>query len=110
MPRRFAGSFDYILGNPPYLEAKRMPAETKENCRASWPELKGAFDLYVPFILQCNRLVAKNGKVCLILPDKFTVAKYGIGIREKLLDDFSLIELADLSGMDVFTGPWSTRR
>jgi hypothetical protein len=98
-----AGSFDYILGNPPYLEAKRMPAETKENCRASWPELKGAFDLYVPFILQCNRLVAKNGRICLILPDKFTVAQYGIGIREKLLDGFSLIELADLSGMDVFS-------
>lgn len=98
-----AGSFDYVLGNPPYLEAKRMPAETKEICRASWPELKGAFDLYVPFILQCNRLVAKNGKICLILPDKFTVAQYGIGIREKLLDGFSMIELADLSGMDVFS-------
>jgi hypothetical protein len=98
-----AGSFDYILGNPPYLEAKRMPAELKETCRKSWPELKGAFDLYVPFILQCNRLVAENGKVCLILPDKFTVAQYGIGIRDKLLSDFSIMELVDLSGMDVFS-------
>jgi hypothetical protein len=99
---KHAGGFDYILGNPPYLEAKRMPAEIKETCRESWPELKGAFDLYVPFILQCNRLVSENGKVCLILPDKFTVAKYGVGLREKLLDGFSLIELVDLSETDVF--------
>ncbi|HEY3274646.1 MAG TPA: N-6 DNA methylase [Methanocella sp.] len=97
-----AGTIDYVLGNPPYLEAKKMPAELKQACRESWPELKGAFDLYVPFILQCNRLVAKNGKVCLILPDKFTVAQYGIGIRDKLLSDFSISELVDLSGMDVF--------
>jgi len=97
-----AGGFDYVLGNPPYLEAKKMPAETRDICRKCWPELKGAFDLYVPFILQCNRLVADNGKVCLILPDKFTVATYGIGLRERLLGDFSLIELADLSAMDVF--------
>jgi hypothetical protein len=97
-----AGGFDYVLGNPPYLEAKKMPAETRDICRKSWPELKGAFDLYVPFILQCNRLVSENGKVCLILPDKFTVAKYGVGLRERLLGDFSLIELADLSGMDIF--------
>ena len=99
---KFAGGFDYILGNPPYLEAKKMPAALKETCRISWPELKGAFDLYVPFILQCNRLVAENGKVCLILPDKFTVAKYGIGLRERLISNFSLIELVDLSGMDIF--------
>jgi hypothetical protein len=97
-----AGGFDYILGNPPYLEAKKMPAGQKNACRASWPELTGAFDLYIPFILQCNRLVSAAGKICLILPDKFTVAKYAVHLRETLLDDYSLIELADLSEMDVF--------
>ncbi|HUL62601.1 MAG TPA: N-6 DNA methylase, partial [Methanocella sp.] len=98
-----AGSFDYVLGNPPYLEAKKMPAKTREACRDSWPQLKGAFDLYVPFVLQCNRLAAEQGKVCLILPDKFTVARYGTGLRAELLRDHTLLELADLSGMDIFT-------
>jgi SAM-dependent methyltransferase len=94
--------FDYVLGNPPYLEAKRMPAETREICRSGWPELTGAFDLYIPFILQCNRLVSAGGRICLILPDKFAVAKYAARLRETLLDRYNLIELADLSEMGVF--------
>ena len=98
----YRNGFDYILGNPPYLEAKKMPAAMKSACRESWPDLTGAFDLYIPFILQCNRLAAEGGKVCLILPDKFTVARYAFHLREKLLRDCSMIELADLSGMDVF--------
>jgi len=100
---KYAGGFDYVLGNPPYLEAKKMPEQLKEACRESWPVLTGAFDLYVPFIMQCNRMVAEDGKVCLVLPDKFTVAKYGTGLRDKLLSDFSLMEIVDLSGMDVFS-------
>jgi hypothetical protein len=96
------GGFDYVLGNPPYLEAKKMPAARKSACRESWPGLAGAWDLYIPFIMQCNRLVADRGKVCLILPDKFTVARYAAGLREKLLEDYTLIELADLSAMDIF--------
>jgi methylase of polypeptide subunit release factors len=99
----YRNGFDYVLGNPPYLEAKKMPAALKSVCRESWPgAIDGAFDLYIPFILQCNRLVAEEGKVCLILPDKFTVARYALRLREKLASDYSLIELADLSAMDVF--------
>ncbi|HUL62012.1 MAG TPA: TaqI-like C-terminal specificity domain-containing protein, partial [Methanocella sp.] len=100
---KYREGFDYILGNPPYLEAKKMPATVKETCRKRWPEIAGAFDLYVPFILQCNRLLADEGKVSLILPDKFTVAGYARSLRERLLRDFSLVEMADLSGMDVFS-------
>ncbi len=99
---KYRAGFDYILGNPPYLEAKKMPAAVKEACRERWPEIAGAFDLYVPFILQCNRLLAEGGKVSLILPDKFAVAGYARSLRERLLRDFSLVEMADLSGMDVF--------
>ncbi len=99
----YRNGFDYILGNPPYLEAKKMPAALRSACRESWPGgIRGAFDLYIPFILQCNRLAANGGKICLILPDKFTVAGYALHLREKLLRDCSLIELADLSGIDVF--------
>ncbi|HMK45215.1 MAG TPA: N-6 DNA methylase [Methanocella sp.] len=99
----YEAGFDYILGNPPYLEAKKMPAQTKAICKSSFPELKGAFDLYMAFICQCNRLVADNGKIHLILPDKFTVANYAKRMREYLLDHTTLLEVTDLSGMDIFS-------
>ncbi|WP_424358085.1 Eco57I restriction-modification methylase domain-containing protein [Methanocella sp. MCL-LM] len=99
----FRNGFDYILGNPPYLEAKQMSRELKEQCKANFPELEGAFDLYMAFLSQCNRLVSRDGKVHLILPDKFTVARYSESFRRRILDHMTLLEVADLSGMDVFS-------
>ncbi|MGP4076301.1 Eco57I restriction-modification methylase domain-containing protein [Halobacillus sp. K22] len=99
----FVEGFDYILGNPPYLEAKTMPKELKEICRANYKDdMFGAFDLYMAFLAQCNRLVSKEGIISLILPNKFTVAKYAKKFRGKLLSDYKLLELVDLSEMDIF--------
>lgn len=100
----FSTGFDYIIGNPPYLEAKKMPKELKDLCRANFgDDIFGAFDLYIAFLSQCNRLVAENGKISLILPNKFTVAKYAKKLRKKLLDHYTLIDLVDLSEMDIFS-------
>ncbi|MFW6009345.1 MAG: Eco57I restriction-modification methylase domain-containing protein [archaeon] len=95
--------FDYILGNPPYLEAKKMPKSTKELCRENFPDVMfGAFDIYIAFIAQCNNLIKKDGIISLILPNKFTVAKYAKKMREHILDNFKIIEITDLSEMDIF--------
>ena len=99
----YKAGFDYIIGNPPYLEAKKMQAQMKAICRSNFPELEGAFDVYMAFICQCNRLAADAGKIHLILPDKFTVARYAKKMREYLLDHASIIEVTDLSGMDIFS-------
>lgn len=100
---KYKDGFDYIVGNPPYLEAKRMPKELKEILKSNYPEMiYGAFDLYIGFIAQCNRLISDNGTVSLILPNKFTVAKYAIPIRKYLNDKMTIIEIVDLSEMDIF--------
>ncbi|AIZ61454.1 N-6 DNA methylase [Bacillus sp. FSL R5-0432] len=100
----FMNGFDYIIGNPPYLEAKKMPKDLKEICKANYKEeIFGAFDLYIAFLAQCNRLSSENGIVSLILPNKFTVAKYAKKIREIYLNNYSLVELIDLSEMDIFS-------
>ncbi|MHA1305476.1 MAG: HsdM family class I SAM-dependent methyltransferase, partial [Candidatus Heimdallarchaeaceae archaeon] len=40
----FQDGFDYIIGNPPYIEAKKMDKRTKEICKRNFPEIaKGAF-------------------------------------------------------------------
>ncbi|MFZ5989727.1 MAG: Eco57I restriction-modification methylase domain-containing protein [Bacillota bacterium] len=99
----FDSGFDYIIGNPPYLEAKKMPRDLKEICKSNYSEvIFGAFDLYIAFIAQCNRLVGANGKISLILPNKFTVAKYAIKTRGYIINNYKMLELIDLSQMDIF--------
>jgi hypothetical protein len=45
---------------------------------------------------------AEGGVIVLILPNKFQVAQYAFKLREHLLENFELLELADLSEMDIF--------
>ncbi len=101
--KEYSSGFDYILGNPPYVEAKKLSGELKNICRNSFPSFsKGAFDLYIPFIAECYNILANGGKVCLILPNKFTVANYAFSLRRFLIEHTHIEFIIDLSEMRVF--------
>lgn len=92
--------FSRIIGNPPFLEAKRMrTAEPglRERLREGWPELRGAFDLYVPFAFRAMELAAPDGAVAMILPGKVLQARYAADLRRRWLDDWQLEVLVDLT-------------
>src|SRR3989338_448247 len=63
--------FDFVVGNPPYLEAKKMDKKTKELCTETCPEIaRGAFDLFVCFIDKGLKLLGEGGKFGYIIPNK----------------------------------------
>ncbi|MBT3223580.1 MAG: N-6 DNA methylase, partial [Proteobacteria bacterium] len=71
------GPLDHPVGawicNPPYLEAKRMGrAEPglRDRLRRVFPELKGAWDLYLAFCLRALAQVGEGGSIGLLLPNK----------------------------------------
>lgn len=91
-----------IVGNPPYLEAKRMGrAEPglRERLVERFPQLHGAFDLYLAFVWLCLELVEPDGEVALILPNKVCQGRYAAGLRRALLgpDGPTLLAVTDLS-------------
>lgn len=94
----FSQGFDYIIGNPPYIEAKKLPKYVKEVVRQNFPNFaNGAFDLYIPFVAQCYNISAIGGKICLVLPNKFTVANYALALREFLLEKTQIDYIVDFS-------------
>jgi type I restriction-modification system DNA methylase subunit len=99
----FNHGFDYVIGNPPYVEAKKLAKELKELARINFPNFtNGAFDLYIAFVAQSYFISAKNGKICLVLPNKFTVANYAIKLREFLLGNTEIEYIVDFSETQVF--------
>src|SRR5690606_40893657 len=61
-----------VVANPPYLEAKRMArAEPglRERLREAFPELKGAFDLYMAFRSEehTSEIQSRENLVCRLL-------------------------------------------
>ncbi len=99
----FSQGFDYIIGNPPYIEAKKLSKPIKEVAMQNFPNFaKGAFDLYIPFVAQCYNISANNGKVCLILPNKITVANYALALRKFLLEKTQIEFIVDFSETKPF--------
>ena len=81
-----AGPFDLALGNPPFLEAKRMPRAMKQRLRRDHPAwTRGAFDLFVPFVGRAAEAVAPGGRLAFVLPNKVGIATYARGLRAMLL-------------------------
>ncbi len=100
---KFTDGFDFVVGNPPYLEAKKMDKKTKEFCAETCHGIaSGAFDLFVCFVDKGLRLLKNGGKLGYIFPNKFLIANYARKMREKLLNKYSIKEIIDVSECEVF--------
>lgn len=97
-----AGGFDVIVGNPPYVNARTIPETDKAYLRQHYPQLCGAFDLYVAFLLRGQQLVRENGRYGWIVPNKFLVAEYARHARD-FLGEHSRTEVVDVSTLGVFS-------
>jgi SAM-dependent methyltransferase len=97
-----AGGFDVIVGNPPYVNARAIPETDKSYLRHHYPQLHGAFDLYVAFLLRGQQLRKENGRYGWIVPNKFLAADYARQAREFLANG-SRTTVIDVSAHDVFS-------
>jgi len=97
-----AGGFDVIVGNPPYVNARTITETDKAYLRQHYPQLQGAFDLYVAFLLRGQQLVTEQGRYGWIVPNKFLVADYARRARD-FLNQGSVTEVIDVSTLGVFS-------
>jgi hypothetical protein len=94
------GAFDAVVMNPPYLEAKRMRKAQpglREWLRVAFPELHGAFDLYMAFLHCSRRWVNDPGAVAALLPNKVCQGRYAARFRQGR--SLHLTHLVDASRM-----------
>lgn len=100
------GGFDVVIANPPYISAvefaSRYPESYRKQLNSRFSSAKGTYDVYVLFIELGIRVLAKNGVLVFINPNKYLSASYAIALREHVLRNASLIKLVDVSGIEVF--------
>lgn len=94
--------YDVVVGNPPYLESKRMSDALKKQLRAGgWVAAVGAFDLYAVFVELASRRVRAGGRFALIVPNRVLVTTAAAGLRGLLLGGGTVC-LEDRSGAGDF--------
>ncbi len=112
------GGFDLVVGNPPWVRAERIPADTRSALAARyrwWRTTRTAGyahapDLSVAFIERAVSLLAPQGTLALLVPAKLSTATYATAARAALGQQHTLHVVADLgddprAGFDATTYP-----
>ena len=102
---RFAKSqkYDFIVGNPPYIDVKRMDKITKSICKKYYPDVaKGKFDVYACFLKLSTEMLSQTGKLGFIIPNKFLSSQYAKSLRKEFLEKDLIQQIVDLSHKKVF--------
>ena len=95
---------DIIIGNPPYVENKKiLDLEFKNRIKKKFETAYGLYDLSIIFIEKSIGLL-KNETGCLsfLTTNKFLSADYGRKIRQMLMKETELKEIINISSLSVF--------
>jgi SAM-dependent methyltransferase len=102
------GGFDYIIGNPPYVEVKNYNAELPHMhafIKANYPSSKnGKIDLAIPFIERGILLLNDTGRLGFIVQKRFFKTDYGKQIRETISSENLVSSVIDFETTKIFKG------
>jgi len=95
-------SFDFVVGNPPYVRQEMIPAALLAEYRRRYTTLYDRADLYVPFIERSLQLLASGGVLGFICSDRWMKNRYGGPLRLMISRDFTLKYYVDMVGTNAF--------
>lgn len=98
------GKVDVVVGNPPYVCARNMSAETLEQVKKWRVCQSGNSDLYIPFFQIAIELVRDGGRIGYITMNSFLTSLNGRSLREYFHEYSYRIQIVDFRGEQIFRG------
>lgn len=106
-PGRLGGTFDAILGNPPYIRHHLLSEELIERGRTSASrlgiDLNGRSDAWAYFCAHLVTFLAPGGRLALVLPGSVLQADYAVPLLNALAADKGEVQLIRI-GERLFPG------
>ena len=99
------GGFDVIIGNPPYVRVQSLKEHYFDQSlflEKKYVSAIGKYDLYVLFMERSYSLINLSGIISYILPHKFLVSDFGVGIRSFLINKNAVSEIIHFGSKIVF--------
>lgn len=91
-----AGSFDLVLGNPPFVPVDAISEAKKKRLRAQYRFTNGRFNLFSLFIELGARLACEGGVCGWLAPDRLLLNTQGAAMRRWLLTEQRLVSASSL--------------
>ena len=98
----FENSFDYVVGNPPYVRQELIPTALQREYRARFATFYDRADLYVLFIERALTLLKHGGALGFICSDRWMKNKYGGPLRGFIANGYHLRFHIDMVDTDAF--------
>jgi type I restriction-modification system DNA methylase subunit len=99
------GGFDVVIGNPPYLRIQGIRKDNPElanKYKETYKSATGSFDLYVLFVEKGIDLLGTQGQLNFIMPDAWTNAGFGKGLRHAIAKGRYARKLISFGAHQVF--------
>ena len=84
----FKGTFDVIIGNPPYIRFDNLAEEKQSEYKARYSTFTERCDIYVPFFERSLSLLSKRGVLSFICSNRFVRSSYGKRLRQLIAGSF----------------------
>lgn len=96
-------SFDWIVGNPPYVRIQHLGAKRRNQIKkASWKFFRGSSDLYIVFYELGLRLLKDGGHLLYISPSGWMRNDAGKVMRREVDTNHGIVSLYDYKDHQVF--------
>ncbi len=97
------GTFDYIVGNPPYIRHELIPADDLKKYRKRYQTMRDKADLYVPFFEKSLSVLSPGGHLGFICSDRWMKNKYGRALRSFVAERYCLKNYIDMKHVLAFS-------
>jgi methylase of polypeptide subunit release factors len=77
-------SFDYVVGNPPYVPITQLSEGEKTQYRSRFATAHGRFDLYLLFFECAVELLDEGGRLVYVTPEKYLTVQTAAPLRRLL--------------------------
>ena len=95
-------SFDFVVGNPPYIRQELIPDALLTEYRARYTTIFDRADIYIPFIERSLRQLSNGGKLGFICADRWMKNRYGGPLRKLVSEHFHLHMYVDMVDTPAF--------
>ena len=99
---RISGSFDVVVGNPPYVRIEQLDPQLQTIYRDRFETIFDRADLYVAFIERSLELLSPTGLLSFICADRWTMNRYGAPLRSLIAREYGVRVYIDLHQASPF--------
>lgn len=96
------GSFDFVVGNPPYIRQEMIPLPLLAEYRTRYKTMYDRADIYIPFIERSLSVLTNGGVLGFICSDRWMKNRYGGPLRRLIAEQFHLKIYVDMVNTPAF--------